>query len=77
MFQSKSKDKGRPITSHEGTEGGIEVVAVLMVNLCTSWRWVVNATVWLLCTGGWVGPRASLDGCGEEKMSCFLRGSIS
>jgi hypothetical protein len=25
------------------------------------------------CTGGWVGRRAGLDGCGEEKMSCADR----
>jgi len=41
-------------------------------NLCASWWWVVTATPWLLYTwerdsvthftGGWVDPRASLDG---------------
>jgi hypothetical protein len=38
--------------------------------------WVVNATPWPLfpsdrpctiCTGGWVGPRADLDGCGPAQ----------
>ena len=38
--------------------------------------WVVNATPWPLypqerpgthCTGGWVGPRAGLDGCGKSR----------
>jgi hypothetical protein len=25
------------------------------------------------CTGGWLGRRTGLDGCGEEKMSCARR----
>jgi len=38
--------------------------------------WVVNATSWPLyprerpgthCIGGWVGPRAGLDGCGKTR----------
>jgi hypothetical protein len=42
------------------------------LNLCARWGWVVNATPrprypreWpgTHCTGGWVGPRAGLDGC--------------
>jgi hypothetical protein len=37
MFKSKTKGKGRPIISHEGTEGRVDV-AVLMVNLCTNWK---------------------------------------
>jgi len=40
-------------------------------------RWVVNATLQPLyprgkrpgtrCVGGWVGPRAGLDGCGKSR----------
>ena len=39
--------------------------------------WVANATSWLFyprkrtgthCTGGWVGPRAGLDGCGKSRL---------
>ena len=39
--------------------------------------WVVNATPWPLyprerpfthCIGGWVGPRAGLDGCGKSHL---------
>jgi hypothetical protein len=26
------------------------------------------------CTGGQVGPRAAVDGCGEAKSSCLYRG---
>ena len=41
--------------------------------------WVVNATTRPLyprerpgthCIGGWVGPRASLDSCGESEVGC-------
>ena len=28
------------------------------------------------CTGGWVGPRAGLDGCGEDKISCHTGGYL-
>jgi len=43
-----------------------------LFNLGDSLGWVVNVTPWQLyplerpgthCTGGWVGPRAGLDGC--------------
>jgi len=45
-------------------------------NLGARRGWVVNAKLQPLyprerpgthCTGGWVGPRASLDGCGEPR----------
>jgi len=28
-----------------------------------------------LCTGGWVGSRDNMDGCGEENISCPNRDS--
>jgi hypothetical protein len=47
------------------------------------WGWVVNAMLWSIypqgkdpgthCTGGWVDPRVSLDGC---RKSCIHRDSI-
>jgi hypothetical protein len=47
VFQSKAKDKGRPIRRFEGTEGVVEVT-VLMVKLSTGWRCVVSALPWPL-----------------------------
>jgi hypothetical protein len=52
---------------------GAEVQLYSFFNLSTRWGWVVNATPWAALPlgesasihfiGGWVGPRASLDGC--------------
>jgi len=48
----------------------------LFLNLGTRWGWVVNATPRPLypwerppthCVGGWMGPRAGLDGCGKSR----------
>jgi hypothetical protein len=60
------KGKGHPITGHEGPTGGVEVI----LDLGARRGWVVSTMPWPLypqeipgthCTGGWVGPRASLD----------------
>ena len=51
--------KVRPITGHEDPEGG----RVIAVPLPPGKRPGTN------CTGGWVGPRAGLDGCGKSR-SC-------
>ena len=68
----KEKGKGHPLTSHEGPE----VEYRLFFNLGAKWGWVVNATPRPLyprdrpgthCIGGWVGPRAGLDGCGKSR----------
>jgi hypothetical protein len=52
-------------------------------DLDARWVWMVSSTPQLLCpsgrshsihcTGGWVGPRAGLDGYGEENVSCLHR----
>jgi hypothetical protein len=61
-----------PRTGHEGPEGGVEVYLYSFFNLEATWGWVVNATPRPLyprerpgthSTGGWVGPRAGLEGC--------------
>ena len=53
-----------------------------MVNLGARWGWMVNATPRLLlprerpcthCIGGWVGPRAVLDGCGKILLPTGIR----
>ena len=55
--------------------GGVEVYLYSSFNLGARWGWVVNVTPRPLypgerygthCTGGWVGPRAGLDGCGKS-----------
>jgi hypothetical protein len=54
-------DRGKDHPGQERPEGG--------------WEWAVNATPrplyprerpGTLCLGGWVGPRAGLDGCGKS-----------
>jgi hypothetical protein len=64
---------------------GRELQLYSFFNVAARWGWMVSATPRPLglrervpgtyCTGGWVGPRASLDRCGEEKISCQHRGS--
>ena len=66
----KGKGKGHPRTGHEGPEGEYSYSSVL--KLGARWGWVVSVTPWSLyiperpgnhCIGGWVGPRAGLEGC--------------
>ena len=56
----------------------IDDIRGLKVNLGARWGWVVNATPRQLfppgrpgthCTGGWVGPRAGLGGCGKFRLT--------
>jgi hypothetical protein len=52
-------------------------MALLFFKLGASWGWVVNSTPPAAlspgkrpgthCTGGWVGPRADLNGCGKSR----------
>jgi hypothetical protein len=67
-------------------QGWEEVWLLLILNLGTRWGWVVSITPrprftpgertpgthW---TGGWVGPRASLDAEARRKILCLCRGS--
>jgi hypothetical protein len=58
---------------------GSRGIALLIINFGARLAWVVNATPRPLqpgenrpgthCTGGWVGPRASLDGLEKIKIS--------
>ena len=56
---------------------GSSCIALLFLNLGARWGWVVNATPRPLyprerpgthCIGGWVGPRARLDGYGKSRL---------
>jgi hypothetical protein len=62
-----------------------EGVVPIVLDLCTRWGWMVNATPRplyslvrhrypLYRTGGLMGPSADLEGCGEEKNLLFLLG---
>ena len=71
-----SKGKGHHRTGHEGSKGGVKVLLHPFFKLGVRWRWVVNATPRSLYplerpgihfTGGWVSPRAGLDGCGKSR----------
>ena len=65
-----------PTTGHEGLEGEQIYSSTLPSTSALDGGWVVNATPRPLyprerpgthCTGGWVGPRACLDGCGKSR----------
>jgi len=67
-----TQGEGHPRTGHDGPEGSRGIA--LLLNLGARWRWLVNATPrppcprerpGAHCTGGWMGPRAGLDGCGK------------
>ena len=56
--------------------GGVNVYLYSFFNFVARWVWVVNATPRSLysrewpgthCAGGWVGPRAGVDGCGKSR----------
>jgi hypothetical protein len=60
------------VTNNEGTEGEYRYSYTLSLSSTLDGGWVVNTMPQLLCPhqspctpciGGWVGPRASLDGC--------------
>jgi hypothetical protein len=81
-YYIKGKGKCHPITGHEGPELGEGYISILPLTSALSGWWVVNTTSRPLyprgrlrshCIGGWVGPRAGLDGCGKSRP---LRDSI-
>jgi hypothetical protein len=60
------KDKGHPITDHEGPEGKQRYSSTLSLTSALDGGWVVSTTPRPLypherpgihCTGGWVGPQ--------------------
>ena len=70
------KNKVLPRTGHEGPEGEQRYNYTLSLTSALDGGWVVNATPRPLyprerrgtpCTGGWVGPRAGLDGCRKSR----------
>ena len=72
----KGKRKFLPRTGHEGPEGEHRYNYTLSLTSALDGGWVVNATPRPLyprerrgtpCTGGWVGPRAGLDGCRKSR----------
>ena len=75
MVKSKGKGKFHPIAGHEGPEGEQRYSSTLSLTSSLD-GWVVNATLRPLypperpgthCIGGWVGPRAGLNGCGKSR----------
>jgi hypothetical protein len=85
LQQSKvgtGKGKIHPRTGHEGPEVQQSYSFTLSLTSALDRGWVVNATPRTLyprdrpgtqCVGGWMCPRAGLDGCGK---SCTHRHSI-
>jgi hypothetical protein len=81
VYMSGIKDaycngKDRPRTGHEGPEEEWRCSYTLSLTSAID-GWVVNATLRPLyprerpgthCIGGWVGPRAGLDGCGKSRL---------
>jgi len=67
-----------PMEEQRGSRG----IPVFMLDVGTSWGWVVNATPWPLypagsssvthCERGWLGPKAVLE---KRKISCLQRSS--
>jgi hypothetical protein len=59
---------------HRGNRG----IAPLILNLDTKWWWMHSLMPWLLsCShwiGGWVDPRAGLDGLEKDRNLLFLPG---
>jgi len=75
MFQLESKIKVHPRTDHDGPEGEGGQRYSSTLSLTSALEEVggqrhVQAAIpqerhGILCRGGWVGPRAPLDGCGK------------
>jgi hypothetical protein len=68
--------KFHPRTGHEGPEGGGYIYSSTLFNLGVRWGWAVNTTPRPLyprerpgtdCIGGWMGPKAGLDGCEKSR----------
>jgi hypothetical protein len=60
------------------SRGGIEAQLYSFFKRGTIWGWVVSVTLRLFyprerpgthCTGGWVGPKTGLEGCGKSRPS--------
>jgi len=75
--QGKGKGKVHNRTDHDDLEGR-EVYLCSFFNLVTRWggggplalrsgRFTPSKRPVTHCTGGWVGPRAGLDGCGKSR----------
>jgi hypothetical protein len=73
-LHGKGKGKFHPITGQEDADGEYRYSSTLSLTSALDGRWVVNATSQSLyprertgtdCIGGWVGPRAGLEGCGK------------
>jgi len=76
VHQCTVKGKVHPRTGHEGPEVEQRYSSTLSLTSALDGGWVVNATPRSLypwerpgthCIGGWVGPRAGLDGCGKSR----------
>jgi hypothetical protein len=72
----KCKGKGHPRTGHEGPEVELRYNYTLSLTLALDGECVVNPGSRPLyprerpgthCIGGWMGPRAGLEGCGKSR----------
>ena len=84
LFRSKGKGKGKvhPRTGHEGPEGEYRYSSTLsLTSALDGVGGQSHGPVALSpgkipgthCIGGWVGPRASVDGCGKSRPHTGIR----
>jgi hypothetical protein len=81
MFGPNGHPRNVPVEALRGGRG----IALLVLNLGARWGCAVNAmprplnpreiTQLPTVNGGWVGPRAGLNGCGKKEISWTHRGS--
>ena len=76
-MEYKGKGKGHPKTGHEGTEEEQMYSSTLPSTSALDmggWsaprpgRFTPGERPGTHCIGGWVGPRAGLDGCGKSRL---------
>ena len=73
LGKGKGKGKVRPVTFHEGTEGGRYSSSISITSAVDVMGGQGNILVALPLekrtgthfAGGWVGPKAGMDGCGK------------
>jgi hypothetical protein len=69
--KGKSEGKDHPITGHEDPEGSTAVLDGKVVNV-TRRPFYSRERLGAHCIGGWMGPRAVLEGCGKSRPQRYL-----